>query len=332
MNLTVEQIQSVIKDKFLPGLVVPEHTSDGHFYRETVQNVVYPSVTTKAGILDAPHLKKYAARLAVEHLDKNWDNITPENKESFYHAAIMAHQDVLEDAGGVGTEGHHVIEKYLVDWMRSGKRPNDITKFISGEDVRLHAITRSAQKFCIDFNVVPIASELLVVSHKFRFAGTLDSLMMVARPIKKGNGSCDNQPGMFGEERKPHEFYGSANPLRWNEMNCNHCGLQVVLEFALVDWKTSNSIDKVEYAMQVSAYNRALWEMTGGKDGGLRVKHIFIVRLDKEFAKYQVMKVVHYPSAFRAFAHCSKVWDWLNDGTEKLTPLIQKERISLSMI
>jgi len=38
--------------------------------------------------------------------------------------------------------------------------------------------------------------------------------------------------------------------------------------------------------MQVSAYWWAFFEMTG-----LRPKHIYIVRLDKDKAKYEVLKV-----------------------------------------
>ncbi len=326
MLQTVEQIQAVIAG--IPtDLIVPEHTDDGHYYRDMGVNEVYASVTTKGSIIEAEHLKKWAAKLAVEHIDKNWDIITPDNKREIYDAAIMAHQDIVNDAGGIGTEGHHVIERYLKDWMATRQRPADITKYIVGQDVRLWAITRSAEKFFIDFECIPVASELLVASRKYRYAGTLDSLMLVARTLDRGNGSCDNQPGMFGEKNKPHEYYGYANPLRWNDSVCRNCNKKITLEFTLVDFKTSNSINKVEYAMQVSAYWQALYEMTG-----LRPKNLFILQLDKEVKKPTVMRVVNRPECFRAFAHLGKVYDFLNNGKEKLSPLKLKERIPLSML
>ncbi len=327
MKLSVPQIQEIIQINIPDGLVVPEHTDEGHLYRDVALNLVYPSVTTKSGILDMPHLKKWAVGLAVEYIDNNWNIITPENKDDIFKAARMAHEDFLGDAGYIGTQGHEVVERYLKSWMSTGRRPADITKFITGEDIRLYAISRSAQKFCEEFNVIPVASELFVMSQKYKYAGTLDSLMMVGRVLDKGSGSCANQPGLFGEAKRECDLYGYSSEKRSNERVCTLCGKKIVFEFALVDFKTSNSINKPEYAMQIAAYNRALFEMTG-----LKVKHLLIIQFDKEVAKYNVMRVVSVPEAFRAFVHCGKVYDWLHNGKEKLSPLKLKERIPLSML
>lgn len=301
--LTVENIQQLLSAKIPANLVVPEHTIDAHYYRHTVTNQLLASVTTKCGILDSPHLKKWAANLAVEHIDKNWDIITPQNKADIFKAAVLAHEDQFHDAGDVGTQGHGIVEEYLKEWMATGVRPADIRTFIKGTDVRLFAITRSAEMFCRDFDAVPIASELFVCSLRHRFAGTLDSLMLISRVIEKGK-----TPGC------QHDYW--SVPEKLYHERCMKCDQKIVKEFALVDWKTSNDIDKVEYAMQVSAYWYALWEMTG-----LKPKHIIIVRLDKKYAKYEVMRVVNKVTAFRAFKNAAKVWEWLNDGEEKLSPL-----------
>lgn len=301
---TALQIRELIATKIPKNLVVPQHTSDGHFYRHSVTNQVYASVTTKCGILDNPHLKKWSARLAVEYLDKHWSKVTPANKEDFYKAAVMAHQEEFEMAGDIGTEGHGIVDKYLQAWMSTGVKPKDIRTFVTGEDFRLYAITRSAEMFCNDFNVEPVASEMFVCSTKHRFAGTMDSLMMISRVIERGDSHC------------AHEFWQTATGAKNNRHECIRCSRQIIKEFALVDWKTSNDIDKVEYAMQVSAYSKALYEMTG-----LKVKHIVIVRLDKSQAKYEVVRVANPNQAFKAFCHTAKVWEWLNNGEEKLPPL-----------
>jgi len=319
-TLSVEQIQTILKEKIPDDLIVAEHTDNSHFYRHTRVNELYASVTTKCNILESPHLKKWAAKLAVEHfvnevtLDRNI-LIEPGRIEILQKASILKHQDTFEDAGDVGTRGHAVVEQYLNQWMETKVRPDDIRKFINDEDMRVFAIARSAEMFCRDWNVIPIASEMRVASTKYKFAGTLDSLMMVLSITEKGKGDCIN-----------HDFLplSQSNPLK---VKCLHCELKGQYEFAIVDWKTSNSIDKVEYAMQTSAYWQALYEMTG-----LKPKKIFIVRLDKAHAKYEVRCLSNRTKAFKAFVLATKIYDWLHDNEPKLVSANSRERISLESL
>ena len=312
---TLNEIQSILAEKLPVGLVLPEHTQTGHFYRYTPKDELYGSVTTKAGILEAPHLKKWAASLAVDYIDSHLGIITESNKAEIYAAAIMAHQDAFEDAGDIGTEGHGVIEDYLKEWMSSRVRPSDITKFIKGQDSRLWAIARSAELFCKDFDVVPIASEMKVASAKYKYGGTLDSLMFVAFP----------KLGFEGDPRCQHSYWWLPNPKRELEDVCVQCNRKRKYEFCLVDWKTSNSIDKAEYAMQTSAYWEALKEMCG-----LKPKYIIIVKLDKGQARYGCMLVKDRVGSFKAFRRAAWIYDWLTSGEEVLAPLVSKERINLS--
>ena len=281
----LEDIRAIIAEKIPSGIVNPEHDEYGHKYRHMPTNQLFASVTTKTGILANERLKRWAAKLAVDYIDKNWDIITPDNKVSHFKAATLNHEDELQDAGGIGTQGHDVVERYLNRWMETGERPDDIRRFIIGEDARLWAISRSAEQFCIDFDVIPIASELLVASEKHKYAGTLDSLML----IRQGN---------------------------------KHV-------FALVDWKTSNSVDKPEYAMQVSAYWQALNEMTRRNPKlartGLMPKELIIVQLDKYKKKYKVVKIVSRPDSFRAYKHVCKVYDYLHNGVSKIYPYSPKK-------
>lgn len=323
-SLTIEQIQGVLREKNPASLVLAEHTETGHFYRHVPTNQVFASVTTKCGILDAPHLKKWAARLAVEHLVQKVQLLpiqerTLERMALHIDEAILVHQDQFTEAGDLGTRGHGYVEDYLMDWMKTGYRPSDIRTFVKDEDARVFAAARSAELFCKEWNVLPIASEMKVASVRYRYAGTLDSLMMVLRQTDKGDGSCLDQNSMFDGKPREHHFLSTSAPNP-NKVRCVHCGTTGEYEFSIVDWKTSNSIDKVEYAMQTAAYWQALFEMTG-----LKPKNIFIVRLDKTQARYEVRRLTNRPKAFKAFADCAKIYDWLNDGTEKLIPANPKK-------
>ena len=326
MSATAEQIRQILLDKIPEGLVVPEHTTDQHFYRYTPLKKVYESVTAMCGILDNPHLKMWSARLAVEHIDKNWAIITPENRAEIFKAAQMAHVDFFHDAGDVGTEGHNIVDTYLRSWMGGDKLPDIRTITSLQNDVRALAVARSAEAFCRDFEAYPIASEMRLAHPKYQYGGTLDSLMMVRKYVQKEQWPCtlvrDTGHHIFGEE--------VGNP---NIKVCPGCATIKEWELVICDWKSSSSIDKVEYAMQTSAYWYALNFLTRRDpklaSTGLRPKEILIVKLDKRYAKYEVMRVVNRPETFRMFLHASKLYKWLNNGKPKLNPLIEKRIVTL---
>ena len=305
--LTPKEIRAVIADMIGEDNVLPRHSGDGHAYLYNKTGLIYSSVTTKTDILKSPHLKRWAASEAVKYIDKHLSEITPENKEQIFKSAVLSHKEKFEDAGNIGTQGHDVVDRYLKEWIKTDTQPADITKFIIGEDVRLHAISRSAEKFCNDFNIIPIASELLVASAKYEIAGTLDSLMMVQRITREGDPDCK------------HNWMGTSVD-NWTKNACFTCNAKMVMEFCLVDWKTSNSIFKDSYAIQTVAYFYSFLEMTG-----LKPKRIYIVRLDKNSCRYEIAQVKDIPKAFATYKQISKVYDWLQNGREKVAPLVTKD-------
>ena len=74
--LSVAELRKIVKEKLPPSLVIPEHDHLGHHYRFVPTNKVYDSVTTKTSILENPRLKRWAANLAVQYIDRNWKTIT----------------------------------------------------------------------------------------------------------------------------------------------------------------------------------------------------------------------------------------------------------------
>jgi hypothetical protein len=270
-------IRSILDEKVV-GAVVTEHTDDGHFYRHVASGEVYPSVTGLIIVPEAAQIKIWAVRQGLEYLQRHWYVLrkSPEIPKENYDAALMAHRDSFTESGDIGTQIHNAVEKWLKTWIACGKRPDNILDFVPQNDVRVLFGARSAEKFCKDFNVEPIATEMFLVSQRYRFGGTFDFLCMIDG------------------------------------------------ELTFVDWKSSNSADKPEYAMQTSAYWQMLFEMTG-----LRPKKILIVRLDKNSVKYEALKVEDRVRAFRAFKHSAKIYDWLNDGVSKLMPAYPKEVIKI---
>jgi len=318
VNLSVADIQRVIAEKITKGLVVPEHTDTAHFYRHTGEGGgLYASVTTKTSAMNSgEYLKMWAANMAVEQLadalSKYPEIFADANRMTLAKkSAVMAHQNYFEDAGTTGTAGHNVVEDYLNDWIATGVKPESIKSFIkpSEQDSRVFASARSAELFCNEWDVQPIASELLVASKKYKYAGTLDSLMLVTLPIGKTKSPC-----------KLHMYLGTKS----GKLVCDVCSQKAERVFCIVDWKTSNSINKEQYAMQVIAYRQAFFEMTG-----LKPKKMYIVRHDKAQAKYEMLEVVYSVKTLKAFLAISVVYDWKNNKEKKLLPINKRDQVSL---
>lgn len=314
--LSIEQIQTVIAERIPKGIIAPAHDEFGHHYMYVPTGQVFDSVTTQMqGVLDNPHLKVWAARLAVDYIVDSVQRdrtILDRDTDELKTAAVMVHKDTFEDAGGIGTVGHGAVENYLLKWMQTGIRPENFEKFISGQDSREWAILRSALAFMDDFYFLPVASELLVCNIKDNYAGTLDCLGFIIIPEYK----CTSESGK-------HSFLWSASSRDWRKKQCIHCRYIGTYKFAMIDWKTSNAIQhKPAYYAQVSAYNKALQIMTG-----LKTDILVIVRLDKKQAKYEILQVLNEKTCYQAFKDMKKISAWLK--IKHTDTIIKKEIIKI---
>lgn len=277
-SMTKEKVVQIIKDKVL-GKWVAEHTETQHFYRNTDTGVLVSSVTTK-NILDKEHLRPWAVRVAIEWLEKDdrWEKYLmakSEPKNEYLQGAILAHTGVRDDAGQVGTYVHDAAERFILEWIETGVKPDDIMKFVCKEgleDGRVWAGARSVKKLFDDRpKVIPVASELLVGSDSLNGAGTLDLLVL------------------------------------------NDGVLEVW------DFKTSNSIDKVGYSMQVAAYSSMFTTMTG-----LRPKNWRVIKISKDYDKVEIHRLVGFAKALECFKAISKVYDLIKSNAFTLERDVQK--------
>lgn len=309
-----EQVEQTVKEEVI-GKVRAEHTDDDHFYRYLPEDELYPSMTTVAEVIEyGGNLKEWAVRLALDYVDDQISDgsYTGNDWDKTLKAAQAQHRDRFKDAGDVGTKGHEVIENFLADVIVTGRKPAEITNYIKHDDSRLYAIARSAKQFLDDFDVVPVYPELKVATPRHELAGTLDLLAFVGFEVESPNTSrCDNC----------NLWLESENNRRFE---CSNCGRQIEYKLTLVDWKTSNRVDKDDYAMQVSGYKYALRHMCD-----IRVEETIIVKLNKDRQRYKVVKPTHTWDAFRTLLKARDIWQWYNDGSDKLEKLNKKEKVSL---
>jgi hypothetical protein len=301
-----EEIRARIDQILGPGSIVTRHNSRGHFYEvregeertadvEKVVGPVYPSVTGRLQILKDEGLINYKMNRAIEYFKNfvftNYNKLNDANvMEMIEEAANLASrvsQDVLMDAGDVGTRIHNVREDIFNHWIKTEERPKDFLAFIPPDDpdVRVISAIRALQKFCEDKDYIPVKCELLVYSHKLKTAGTLDDLGLMRKVIREGEGFC----GDGFHNILSHPYNGTHR--------CVACGYKYRYEFVLMDLKTSNQF-KDHYFFQVALYWWKLWNLLGK---AWKPERCFILKVSKEDGSYKI-EDIKYPGKLANYA------------------------------
>lgn len=172
-----DKLKLAIQEKII-DIWTPEHDASGHHYRYKDYPDLQDSVTTKLGILNKPHLLKWAIRKGLEwmELEERWSRLSGPDREELLSGAQSAFTDIRDDAGSVGGIAHLAVEDYLKEWIATEQRPLDIKKFLKVDtDPRAIASARAFEALCKKKNIIPVASEILVGNRKYS-AGTLDIL------------------------------------------------------------------------------------------------------------------------------------------------------------
>jgi DNA-binding CsgD family transcriptional regulator len=261
----LDKLKQVIKDK-VEGFWEPKHDAFGHHYKHKDFPNIQDSVTTKLGILNKPHLLRWAIKKGVEFLevDKRYERLSGPDREELINGAQSAYTDIRDDAGSVGTQAHDAFEIYIKEWIKTGVRPEDIKRYLKANaDTRAIASARALESLFKSKSIVPVASEILVGIPRYS-AGTLDFL-------------C------FWEGK-----------------------------LTLVDFKTSNAVDKTNYSMQVAAYLYFFKYMTK-----IPLNCAKIIHLSKDSVKFDVYNVKNVGAAWAAFKSVCAIYDWEHSRNEK---------------
>lgn len=303
-----EEIRQAIAKALPEGIVIARHDSRGHFYEVDVaskdwltrrfyedgyvlpeagmpatlsvgitaqckMNPVYPSVTGKLQILKDEGLINYKMNRAIEHLSNFMFSLkgVPSMEEigNACEVAARISQDILADAGDIGTRVHNTREVIYEEWIKTGVRPVDFTRFIKEEeyDIRVVSALRALEKMCIELDYIPVWCELLVYDDKLKTAGTLDDLALVRFELVKGRVECEHQ----------------MMDTQHGKQTCMECGRQLSRHyFTLVDLKTSNQF-KDHYFFQVALYWRMFKNLVG-----IKPEKQLIVKLSKEDGTYKI--------------------------------------------
>jgi hypothetical protein len=185
IDTLVQDIRVQIDKALPPGAVVPQHTADGHFYGAPSGNV-YPSVTGKLSAVKDESIQNWNMNEALRFVEQNLKRVI-QNGEVHIPSAIdlfaeaqRVPKGLLHAAGDIGTQVHDRREKYFQAWIDSGKvtgwRPN-VREFITdADDPRIICGMIALDKFLTDTGYIPIRTEVMVYSDKYKVAGMLDDI------------------------------------------------------------------------------------------------------------------------------------------------------------
>lgn len=277
------------------GFVVAEHTESGHFYRvnDGKTNPLYPSVTGKLQVLKDEGLANWKMGQALEYVFKRFKEFNDANIMEHLDAAERVPADLFHDAGDLGTIVHDAREAIYSQWIKTGVRPVDFPSFVPEDkkDVRALSALAALETFCIERSYVPVATEMMVYSHRWKTAGTLDDLGLMRIETRRGAEGCE------------HDIVLSPSQ---NIDRCVKCEAKWKWAFCLLDLKTSNRF-KDHYFFQVAMYYAMFRTITG-----LRPEHAFILKVSKEDRTYKLEELKR-PAKIAQFAnHVLKT----NEGLE----------------
>jgi hypothetical protein len=312
------------------------HTPNEHQYQREDTGRVAKSVTTKLGFANKGYLTPWYVKLAIEHIRVHRDRCTNEEEwESLFVEAREAGNNSRDTSAEIGTTAHDAVDRYLQDWIRLGRRPrgegwgaehdSDRTSPFRRASVYLGdnprgsevAACRSFDLFLEENEIVPLASEIKVwyeecPRHKSKtcpdtgscvddtFAGSVDAAFLLLS-VRKGR---EGEKGVLDIEGRPHDEHDYI-PQESGTWWCSTCGRECDPSLILGDWKTSNAIaGKDEYALQGTAYTVAI-----EKAAEITFDDIWVIRLDKARAEYEIRKVEDRKAAWEEFITISRAYD-----------------------
>src|SRR5208282_4500106 len=173
-------------------------------------------------------------------------------------------ENILEDAGAVGTAAHEWLEKVIKSRDNEEKRYELLAKFPLDE--RSASCCIAGIDWMVRHSVRFVFSERKIFSRKYGFAGTCDGLAYVS--------SCDDP------DCCPHKF---------------------VDRLSLIDWKSSNAL-RVSYIFQVAAYRGGYVEETGAKIEDSWI--LRLDKETGEFDPWHIEGEEQFQEGFKGFLNC----------------------------
>ncbi|KAN0034425.1 hypothetical protein ACTFIV_000934 [Dictyostelium citrinum] len=288
------------------------------------EKLLYPSVSTVLSIIDQPMFKKFEREKLYTYLKNSIENslktgVPMSKKEQYLIKQQTLHQyseqskNILKYGSIIGTDSHNVIEEVVDSHLEKNKtklKPLKSlveTKEIIKKDENDNVISSSSSP-SFKKTQSQLALETTTISKEL-----LDNVPSKVKNVKSSFEEWEKSSGLKLEHNdtlvfsKKYKFAGACDAVARKQNG----------ELVVLDWKTSTSMS-INYALQISAYSKAIEEMTGEK-----ISEAWIVKFDKDLPIYNTYSVKDIDSCFNHFLSALNLWniynfknDDLNETTE----------------
>lgn len=282
-------LKQKIKER-IEGKILPKHDEHGHHYQFTENGLIVDSVTTILGLIEKEHIRYWAVKKGLEWLvqgDRMARLKLPDGSldREILTGAQFAHRDERDAAGSTGHDAHDAAERYIKEWIETGTRPKDIRTFFEHE--------KGKQVFGYYLPDVDITLK-----------GSVDlRAIAAARAVERMCTEMNIIP--IASEILVGDPRYSAGTLDFLALLDG--------EVTLLDFKSSNFVDDVSYPLQVSAYAKFLQKMAGVKTKSLR-----IMKLSKDYAKFEDWIIPDIEGAYKAFKSLATFYhSWYAKGKDE---------------
>lgn len=186
-------LRSHITSFIAGGRVTTAHTDNLHIYIDSFSGGQYSESASKIiSILNTEGYAQKNARTIIKDIKNTYPQFTDETIEQQLCEILHVSSDKLE-ATGLGNEVHRLLDLYNKMIINHIDRYNGIPYYSPDEiktwaeknspegmvDIRVLASLMAYENFRASHNVIPLASELAVVSTVYQTGGTIDLLCLM---------------------------------------------------------------------------------------------------------------------------------------------------------
>ncbi|KAK5576212.1 hypothetical protein RB653_007353 [Dictyostelium firmibasis] len=274
------------------------------------EKLLYPSVSSVLSIIDQPSFKllerdrlfKYFKKSFEESL-KNGEPIKKSQEYLFKKQLFDGFQEesfnTIKYGAIIGTDSHNVIDDMVGNILEKGKSDSKPLKSLvdSKDIIHLDDNDKVIEKPIKTKTESQEAQETSTIPKEL-----LENVPQKVENVKSSFELWDKLSGLKFEHRDTLVYsnkYGFAGA-------CDAVARKPNGELVLLDWKTSSSLS-LNHALQVSAYSKAVEEMTGEK-----ISEAWIVKFQKSSPIFDSYSVKDIDGCFDSFLAALKLWNIYN--------------------
>ncbi|KAM9962125.1 hypothetical protein ACTFIR_005011 [Dictyostelium discoideum] len=297
------------------------------------EKLIYPSVSTVLSIIDQPGFKLNERERLFSHLKKTFENSikagVPMSKkqEYFFKKETLNKYDEISKnslryGSIIGTDSHNEIEgmvdEILVKTVSKSKPLKSLIETknallldenndILSQPLQPPTPIESDTELKLDTENIKIKAKTKTELELSLATSTISKELLNDAPVKVKNVSTSFKywEQLSGLKLEHNDTLVFSNKYKFAGA-CDAVARKPNGELVVLDWKTSSSMS-INYALQISAYSKAIEEMTGEK-----ISEAWVVIFNKNFPTFSTYSVKDIDSCFQNFLSALNLWNAYN--------------------